>query len=136
VVQPPVSPKPFANLAWVGSDQAEVEAFYAGDPEKLERNRQLVAALKSLYGRSQIEADNLPDWLGTEVADKLLEVHHIRRLADGGPDQRINMIVLTPTLHALVHLDPGASINLQLGVLELPKFGLRAKITVKPNHNG
>jgi hypothetical protein len=102
----------------------------------MERNRQLVTALKSLYGRSQVESDDLPAWLGDNIAAHLLEVHHIKRLADGGPDLRSNMVVLTPTLHALVHLDSGVIIDLQRGTLELPKFGLRAKIQVKPNHNG
>jgi len=128
--------KKLSASTWVGSDLAEVEAFYNGNRELIERNRQMVAALKSLYGRSQVEADDLPAWLGNEVAGSLLEVHHIKRLADGGPDQRTNMIVLTPTLHALVHLDPGVLIDLHRGMLELPKFGLRAKIQVKPNHHG
>jgi hypothetical protein len=133
---PPVTPKPSSGSIWVGSDQEEVEAFYAGDRKKIDRNRQLVAALKSLYGRSQVEADDLPAWLGDKLTSDLLEVHHIKRLADQGPDNRSNMIVLTPTLHALVHLDPGTVIDLARGVLELPKFGLQAKISVKPNHNG
>ena len=129
-------PKPGAPPVWAGSDLAEVEAYYAGDREKIARNRQLVAALKTLYGRSQVESDNLPAWLGSEVTGSLLEVHHIKRLADGGPDQRGNMIVLTPTLHALVHLDAGVIIDLPRGRLELPKFGLSAQIKVQPNHNG
>ena len=136
VIPPPGTPKLASGSIWVGSDQAEVEAFYAGDHEKIDRNRQLVAALKSLYGRSQVEADDLPAWIGDKVTGNLLEVHHIKRLADQGPDNRSNMIVLTPTLHALVHLDPGTVIDLARGVLELPKFGLRAIISVKPNHNG
>jgi len=142
--QPPAIPasaasplsRTVSSSVWRGSDQAEVEAFYAGDREKIERNRQLVKALKSLYGRSQVEADDLPAWLGDQVADQLLEVHHIKRLADGGPDLRSNMIVLTPTLHALVHLDPGVIIDLQRGTLELPQFGLHAKVQVKPDHHG
>jgi hypothetical protein len=137
--QPPVTPlppKPASTSIWLGSDLAEVEAHYAGARDKIERNRRLVEDLKALYGRSQVEADDFPAWLGAEVAGSLLEVHHIKRLADGGPDERGNMIVLTPTLHALVHLDPGTVIDLNRGILELPKFGLRAKIIVKPNHNG
>jgi len=138
---PPINPKepprtPAPRLTWTGSDEAEVEAYYAGDRAKIERNRQLVTALKSLYGRSQVEADDLPSWLDPKLASTLLEVHHIKRLADKGPDERTNMVVLTPTLHALVHLDPGTIINLQAGSLELPKFNIHAKINVKPNHNG
>jgi len=81
--QPPTPPatrppNTVGTPVWVGSDQAEVEGFYAGDLEKIERNRQLVAALKSLYGCSQVEADDLPAWLGTDVASHLLEVHHVK----------------------------------------------------------
>jgi hypothetical protein len=136
VTPPAVPPKPASISIWVGSDLVEVEAHYAGNPDKIERNRRLVADLIRLYGCSQVEADDLPSWLGAEVAGSLLEVHHIKRLADRGPDERNNMIVLTPTLHALVHLDPGTIVDLQNGILELPKFRLRAKINVKPNHNG
>ncbi|MCX6926196.1 MAG: HNH endonuclease signature motif containing protein, partial [Verrucomicrobia bacterium] len=128
--------KPASNTAWVGSDLGEVESFYGSDRSKIERNRKLVAELKGLYGRSQVEADDLPSWLNAEVTGSLLEVHHLKRLAEGGPDERSNMIVLTPTLHALVHLDPGAVIDLARGLLELPKFRLRAKVSVNPNHNG
>jgi hypothetical protein len=133
--QPPLA-RPTPAAAWVGSDLGEVEAFYGGDRTKIDRNRKLVAELKQLYGRSQVEGDDLPSWLSAEATSDLLEVHHIKRLADSGPDERNNMIVLTPTLHALVHLDPGAVIDLQRRSLELPKFGLKAKIHVRPNHNG
>ena len=136
VTPPPVSPRPASTSIWVASDIAEVEAYYANDRERIERNRRLVAALKALYGRSQIEADDFPKWVGTEAARGLLEVHHIKRLIDHGPDERSNMIVLTPTLHALVHCDPGTIIDLQRGILELPTLGLRASIFVNPNHNG
>lgn len=139
----PLPPEPAAEtsnrvsrFSWAGSDAGEVEAFYRGDREKIERNRKLVNDLKALYARSQVEGDDLPAWLSAEVTANLLEVHHIQRLADGGPDERSNMVVLTPTLHALVHLDPGVVIDLQQGRIDLPKFGLRAKVTVKANHNG
>jgi hypothetical protein len=131
-----VPPPREAVPTWAGSDLAKVEAFYAGDRAKIERNRRLVAELKKLYGRSQVEADTLPAWLTAEVAGELLEVHQIRELADGGADERSNMIVLTPTLHALVHMDPGTVIDLTRAILELPKFGLRAKIKVAGEHNG
>lgn len=122
--------------AWAGSDLAEVQTFYGGDLRKIERNRQLVGELKALYGRSQVEADDLPNWVTADVLGSLLEVHVIQALSKSGADERSNMIVLTPTLHALVHLDPGALIDLKKGILELPKFGLRAKVITKPNHNG
>ncbi len=136
-IQPvPSTPKPVLRSAWVGSDEGDVDSFYNGDRTKIDRNRRLVAELKKLYGRSQVEGDELPSWLRGEVAGNLLEVHHIKRLTDGGPDERSNMIVLTPTMHALIHLDPGAVVDLGRGLLELPKFGLTAKISVQANHNG
>ena len=125
-----------ASIAWAGSDLTEVQAFYGGDQGKIERNRRLVGELKALYGRSQVEADDLPSWITADVAGALVEVHHIKPLSQSGADARSNMIVLTPTLHALVHLDPGTVIDLNKGVLELPKFGLQARLSMKPNHNG
>ena len=136
---PPVPPTPTplnSATAWAGSDLAEVQTFYGGDPKKVERNRQLVGELKTLYGRSQVEADDLPNWVTADVLGSLLEVHHVQALSKNGADERSNMIVLTPTLHALVHLDPGALIDLKKGILQLPKFGLHAKVSTKPNHNG
>ena len=139
---PPVAPPPpelplrGAVPNWAGSDLAEVEAFYGGDRARIERNRRLVAELKNRYGRSQVEADDLPAWLTAEAAASLLEVHLIRGLTAGGPDEPNNMIVLTPTLHALVHLDAGTVIDLSRRILELPKFGLRVKIQVAANHGG
>jgi hypothetical protein len=132
----PVVFRPGPVVAWVGSDLGEVEAFYGGDHSRVERNRRLVLELKSLYGRSQVEADDLPSWMNAEATTNLLEVHLVRRLVNGGSDERSNMVVLTPTLHALVHLDPGVVIDFQRGILESPKFGLKAKVRVKPNHNG
>ena len=131
-----ISAKSMATLGWPGSDSAEIEAFYGGDQGKIERNHRLVADLKALYGRSQVDGDDLPAWLDSKLTSYLLEVHHIKQLANSGPDERSNMIVLTPTLHALVHLDPGTIINLETGLLELPQFGIKARISVKPNHNG
>jgi hypothetical protein len=125
-----------SSTGWAGSDFDEVLRIYGADKEKIERNRKLVRELKNLYRTSQIEGDTLPAWIKGDVLEELLEVHHIMRLADGGLDERMNMIVLTPTLHALVHLDPNASIDLIKGTLELPKFGIQAKVIVKPDHNG
>jgi hypothetical protein len=124
------------SAGWASSDLGEVESFYGGDRAKIERNRRLVAELKKLYGSSQIETDSLPSWVSAELANEVLEVHQIKRLVDGGADERSNMIVVTPTLHALIHLDSGAVVDLQGGLLQLPRFGLRAKIRVMPNHNG
>jgi hypothetical protein len=125
-----------SSIAWAGSDLAEVQEFYSGDQIKVDRNRRLIGELKALYGGSQVDGDELPSWVTSDVLGSLLEVHLIQALTKNGADERSNMIVLTPTLHALVHLDPSAIIDLKRGMLELPKFGLRAKVNVKPNHNG
>jgi len=125
-----------AAARWVGSDEAEVHSHYHGDQEKIARNRRLVDELKRLYGASQVEGDNLPAWLPEEKVIDLLEVHHIIPLGEHGPDERSNMIVLTPTLHALIHWDSGASIDLEQGEIHLPRLGKRLKIRVVPEHNG
>ena len=137
-IEKPVSPPltTTQTVSWSGSDLVEVEAFYKGDKSKVERNRRLVADLKRLYGRSQVEGDSLPSWLKADFADGLLEVHHIKLLSKDGDDERSNMVVFTPTLHAVVHLDSEAVVDLKRGILELPKFGVKTKISVKPNHNG
>jgi hypothetical protein len=91
-------------------------------------------ALKRLYKRSQVEGDVLPAWLSEDVAVELLRVHYIK--AQGGGDQRSNMLVVTPNLQALIQSDPGAAIDLIKGELSLPRFGKRLRITVSPQHNG
>lgn len=119
---------------WGSSDEAEVRAFYANDPEKIARNRRLVAELKALYKRSQAQGDSGPTSLAAEHFASVLEVHHIVPLHKGGADERSNMIVLSPTLHALVHADPNCVIDLQKGLLRV--FGCEVKLAVDPRHNG
>ncbi len=119
---------------WAGSDDAEVAAFYSNQPEKYARNRRLAAELKQLYGASQIEGDEGPRSLPKDRLLEVLEVHLIVPLAAGGADGRENMIVLTPTLHALVHADPEARFDLARGTLRL--FGREIRLTVLPNHRG
>ncbi|MDA1277084.1 MAG: HNH endonuclease signature motif containing protein [Verrucomicrobia bacterium] len=116
----------------LNSDEAEVRAFYANDSEGLQRNRRLVDELKRLYGESQIEGDSLPEGLPSERILEALEVHHIKALAQGGPDEKKNMIVLSATLHALIHADPDCRIDLAIGTMTL--FGVQLKVLVKAPH--
>jgi hypothetical protein len=145
VVLPPVTPvkpglppilfKPnvvASQLAVLNSDENEIRAFYGSDLERLQRNRGLVEELKRLYGGSQVEGDCLPEGLPAERILAALEVHHIKALGLGGPDEKKNMIVLSATLHALIHSDPGCQIDLAGGTMTL--FGVPLKLNVKPSH--
>jgi hypothetical protein len=123
------------NVAvWAGSDDAEVVAFYRGQPDKIERNRQLVRALKRLYASSQVGGDSTPQGVPEAQLIEVLEVHHIQALSSGGADERSNMIVVTPTLHALIHSAPACTIDLKAGRIRL--FGCEFPIRVLPSHNG
>jgi hypothetical protein len=121
---------------WSGSDEDEVRRKYGNDTAALERNRKMVRELKSLYQTSQVEGDDLPDWVPASLVELLLEVHHIDPLGTGGEDERSNMIVLTPTLHALMHACADAKLDLKAGLLSIPSMGIERKITVKADHNG
>ncbi len=127
---------PAAKANWAGSDESEVLRKYGNDRIALERNRKMVRDLKSLYRASEVDGDKLPDWVPDSLVDLLLEVHHIEPLGRGGEDERSNMIVLTPTLHALVHACEDARIDLKAGLLTIPSMGIERKITVKADHNG
>jgi len=85
-----------SQLAVLNSDEIEVRAFYANDTERLQRNRRLVEELKKLYGESQVEGDSLPEGLPSERILEALEVHHIQGLGKGGPDEKCNMLVVSP----------------------------------------
>jgi hypothetical protein len=132
---PPLQFKPnvvSSHLTVLNSDEAEVRAFYANDSEGLQRNRRLVDELKKLYGESQVEGDSLPEGLPSERILEALEVHHIEALGQGGPDEKKNMIVLSATLHALIHADPDCRIDLAKGTMTL--FGVQLKVVVKSPH--
>ena len=88
--------------------------------------------MKKLYGESQVEGDSLPEGLPSERILEALEVHHIKALGQGGPDEKNNMIVLSATLHALIHADPDCRIDLAKGTMTL--FGVPLKVQVKPTH--
>lgn len=83
--------------------------------------------LKALYGKSQVESDELPGW-GTLPNDVL--VTHSWREGSAWS----SMIVLTPTMKALVDLDPGAKVDLKAKTLHLPKFGKTLGLNVLPKH--
>lgn len=58
----------------------------------------------------------------TAAGEPYLEVHHLRRLADGGSDTVDNVAALCPTCHREVHLGEEAE-TLRLRLLELRGFG-------------
>ena len=145
VVPPPVTPgkpglppllfKPnvvASHLAVLNSDETEIRAFCGSDTERLQRNRRLVEELKKLYGESQVEGDSLPEGLPVDRILEALEVHHIKALGEEGLDEKKNMIVISATLHALIHADPGCRIELANGTMTL--FGVQLKVRVKSPH--
>jgi hypothetical protein len=121
-----------SHLAVLNSDESEIRAFYSNDTERLQRNRRLVEELKKLYGESQVKGDCLPEGLPEERILETLEVHHIEALGNGVPDEKHNMIVVSATLHALIHADPACRIDLASGTIAL--FGVPLKIRVEPSH--
>ncbi len=118
----------------VGSDEADVLAFYGDNQKAIERNRNLVDKLKSLYGKSQVRGDCLPPGLPVDRIGDALEVHHIKPLSGGGPDERSNMIVVTASLHNLIHSDPECVIDLSSRTMSL--FGVELRLNVDASHNG
>jgi hypothetical protein len=125
---------PRQRLLHVGSDEADLLAHYGSDQAAIDRNRALVERLKKLYGKSQVEGDRLPDALPAERIQDALEVHHIKALSKGGPDECSNMIVVTASLHNLIHADPGCLIDLKAGKMVL--FGVPLRVDVHASHNG
>ena len=120
-----------SQLAVLNSDETEIRAFYGGDTQGLERNRQLVEELKRLYGESQVEGDSLPGGLPSERILEVLEVHHIN-VGKDVPEAKSNMIVVSATLHALIHADTNCLIDLANGAMTL--FGVQLKVHLKPSH--
>jgi hypothetical protein len=116
------------------SDEAEIADFYKEDAQAFERNRQLVEQLKKLYGASQVAGDSVPNGLPVERVREALEVHHIRPLSKGGADVRSNMIVVSPTLHTLIHLDEKCTID--LAARQMILFGVKITLKVDVGHNG
>ena len=90
--------------------------------------------LKRLYGASQIAGDSVPKSLPAEKVREALEVHHIRPLSKGGADARSNMVVVSPTLHTLIHLDEKCAID--LATRQIILFGVTITLRVDAAHNG
>jgi len=86
--------------------------------------------LKSLYGESQVHGDALPSWLSQESRLQLLRVHRFGNKTEEWP----SMLVVTPLFEALIHLDPGATIDLSSKLLKLPGLGKEFPLHVKPEH--
>jgi len=86
--------------------------------------------LKKLYGRSQIEGDDLPGWVsGGEIAE-VLRVHCF----GSDPDDWKSLLVVSPLYDALIRLDGGAEADLAAGTLRLPRFGKKLSLAVRPEH--
>jgi hypothetical protein len=92
-----------------------------------------IEKLKALYGRSQADGDDLPTWLKAEAVRDVLAVHFFGTSASDADDWK-SMLVVSPTLKALIELDPGAKVDLRNRVLNLPRFGQKIKLTVDPQH--
>jgi hypothetical protein len=122
------------TFACLNSDEQEVAAFYQGNSAALDRNRRLVEQLKELYGASQVCGDSLPPGLPTDKVREALEVHHIQPLSKSGADARSNMIVVSATMHALIHSDPHCVID--LGRKSMTLFGISIELLVDAGHNG
>ena len=104
--------------------------------EAPERDRRVVVHVLA----SEVEADHV---VALEIDDARPRVaaergrvveHHIVPLGKGGEDSRSNMIVVSPTLHALIHADPNCTIDLKVKRIVL--FGCALNINVAGNHNG
>lgn len=117
-----------------GSDYDDAVRFYATDREAINRNRRLVSELKQLYNESQVKGDKLPKGLPQESLLEVLEVHHIVPLSAGGEDSWANMVVVSPTLHALLHTDPKSTIELEKGQIVL--CGTMIDLDVEDDHLG
>ncbi|MCF3648627.1 hypothetical protein [Synoicihabitans lomoniglobus] len=87
-----------------------------------------VGKLKALYGRSQAEGDGLPEWV--EDPTEILTVH----MFGAAPGEWNSLLVVTPTLKALIELDPQAEVDLAKKTLKLPRFGQTLSLSVKPEH--
>lgn len=90
--------------------------------------------LKRLYGRSQVVGDGLPSGLPLERVVEVLEVWPIGPVPQGGQVERERLLVVSPTLRALIARDPGCEIDLQGGRMRL--FGVELQLEVDPRHAG
>jgi hypothetical protein len=128
------SPRKASKFSHLESDEREVAAFYEGNAEGFKRNRQLVEELKRTYGASQVIGDSVPDTLPADKVRAALEVYHIQPVSEGGADARSNMIVVSATLHTLIHSDEKCVID--LAAREMTLFGVRVPLRVDATDNG
>ena len=56
------------------------------------------------------------------------------RAGKGGADARSNMIVVSPTLHTLIHLDEKCTVD--LAARQMMLFGVKITLRVDAGHNG
>ncbi len=87
-------------------------------------------ALKKLYTKSQVKADELPDWLDAAAKQELLEVHTL----GSDHDDWKTSVVVGPLYAALIRLDGNARIDLEARKLILPKFDKEVPLDVKDEH--
>ena len=120
-----------SNWSWHESDLAAVQTHYVGQLDRLATNRRQVAEVKSLYGKSQVAGDQLPPGLPPAKIVEALEVHLIQPLRTTTDDKK-NMLVVSASLHALIHADPNCRIDLSGRYMVL--FGVRLELDVKPTH--
>jgi 5-methylcytosine-specific restriction protein A len=87
-----------ADVFWAGRDSTRVDRTSA-DPIRS------AAAKQAVLLRSEGRCEN-PNCTGdirdlTDSGDPILEIDHIHDLADGGPDNPVQMIALCPNCHAI-----------------------------------
>lgn len=88
--------------------------------------------LRNLYRTSQVENDGFPDWVPQDIVRDLLTIHNFGRSSDGS--EVSTMVVVSPMMKALIDSDPGASLDLGNGYIDLPRFGKKLRLTVRNEH--
>ncbi len=99
---------------------------YRRPEEKSTTGRTVEAPLRRRAKCVAIRSRNI---LPAEKVREALEVHHIRPLSKGGADARSNMIVVSATLHTLIHADENCVID--LATREMTLFGVRVPLRVE-----
>ena len=99
-------------------------------PPEPEPPTRSATALKELYGASQVQGDELPDWLSTSARLDVLRVHCF----GSRPNDWKSLLVVTPLLEALILLDGTATVDLARNTLSLPNFSRSFQLHVKPEH--
>jgi 5-methylcytosine-specific restriction endonuclease McrA len=94
-------------------------------------NTVLAESLKLLYGgKCQICSSTFAAQDGAPYA----QVHHVKFVADGGPDISNNMLVLCPTCHAKMHHAKVRGAEQALRNREVFINGIRHAVNVHPSH--